>query len=110
MHGGPPDEQGPLAALQAFGASAEQLQEARAALRQRAKDATVLVFPCNWQAVKLFCLLEGNWRWRPNGYRDGIDRAALPATLVMMGVPRRSWPALFGKLKIMEAAALEALE
>jgi hypothetical protein len=39
----------------------------------------------------------------------GLDYAAIPAVLQLTRVPRAEWPDIFRDLRVMEAAALDAL-
>lgn len=94
----------------AFGATEEQLEELRAeADTQRAGFA---LWPENAQAVEVFCGLGSQWRLLTGTgatYWQGLRYEAIEPVLRLMGVPRRDWPPLFGRLRVMEAAAREAL-
>ncbi len=103
------DEDGPLAALRAFGASPEQLAEARQALAHRGADA-FRVLPCNWPALMVFLTLDTQWRRGPMGHRLGIDYTAIEPVLRLMGVQRKKWTETFARLRTLESAALEALQ
>jgi hypothetical protein len=48
------------------------------------------------------------WRTSFGGY-IGLDYAALPAVLDLVGIPRRERAAVFADLRIMEDAALEVI-
>ncbi|MEO5336869.1 MAG: DUF1799 domain-containing protein [Magnetospirillum sp. WYHS-4] len=64
--------------------------------------------PDNWDALRVFLALGTQWRWiaGPMGARAaGLDYAAIPPTLVLMGMA--ATPALFAQLRAMEGAALE---
>lgn len=87
-------------ALRAFGANAEQLAEATP------DGEAFAVAPGNWRAVEVFLSLDHSWRIGPMGGALGLDLTAIPAALVLRGVPRRDWPAIHEQLRILEAEAL----
>lgn len=46
-------------------------------------------------------------QWRAGmGGATGLDYAALPSVMQMVGIPRKKWPELFEDIRTMEAAAL----
>lgn len=102
------DEDGPLAALRAFGATPEQIEEARQAIHERGDDAC-LILPTNWQGLMVFLTLDTQWRRGPHGHRLGIDYGAIEPALRLMGVQRKKWQDVFWRLRTLETAALEAL-
>jgi hypothetical protein len=102
------DEDGPLSALRAFGATPEQIEEARQSLRERGDDAC-LVLPPNWPALMVFLALDTQWRRSQQGRRLGIDYTAIEPVLRLKGVPRKKWQDVFWRLQVMELAAVEAL-
>lgn len=63
MGGGAPavDEENHLAALKAFNATNEQLEEARAALRRSKRAEEFEVWPENWRAWELFQAMGTSW-------------------------------------------------
>lgn len=69
--------------------------------------AAVPIWPENLPAFEAFAALLTQWRVGMSG-ATGLDYAAIPATLDMLGVSadRR---ALFADLRAMEAAALDAM-
>ncbi|MEE8611640.1 MAG: DUF1799 domain-containing protein [Sphingomonas aquatilis] len=61
--------------------------------------------PEDWDAVRLFYRLHGQWRVHAmSGVRLGIDYAAVAPTATLMGIGMT--PALFDDIAIMERAAL----
>ena len=74
------------------------------------QDEGESIWPENWQAVQVFVTLSTQWRLAPSGHLLGLDYAAIPPVLSMSGVPRAQWPELFGCLRTMEGAALDALK
>ena len=42
-----------------------------------------------------------------NGRPIGLDHAAIPPTLRLMGIKRQRWPEIFGSLALCEDAVLE---
>ena len=67
------------------------------------------VLPENWPIIGLFIGLKHQWRRNFNGRIIGFDYGAIPAYLTLTGTPRRQWPPLFAKLRVMEDAALSTL-
>lgn len=64
----------------------------------------------NWPALNVFLTLSTQWRLAPSGHLVGLDYTAIPPALGMLGVARREWPELFEDLRVMERAAIEALQ
>jgi hypothetical protein len=90
-----------------LGADEATLQAARAALADQA-PAAFAVFPENWPAVTVFLALERQWRVLvlPGAlYYQGIDYAALPAVMRLLGVPARERRSCFEDLRVIEDAA-----
>jgi hypothetical protein len=56
------DEQNALAGLRKFGATEQQLEEARAQLEQRQRSAVFELWPENWRAWELFEVADTAWR------------------------------------------------
>lgn len=63
------------------------------------------VWPCNWQAVRLFMALSTQWRVGMGG-ATGLDYTALAAAMDMLAVKRKKRAALFGQIGLMEAEVL----
>lgn len=105
---GAEDHDEPIKALAAMGASAEQIAEARSALDARKGDALCEVYPGNWLAVRAFLALATQWRQAPFGGRVGLDYTAIMPTLRLMSVPRKEWPDVFDRLRVLEEESLEA--
>lgn len=68
------------------------------------------MWPENWEAFKLFCKVQTQWRWEmdPMGNRRrlGLDYSGVRARMsALRGVDRA---ALWDQLQVMEFAALEA--
>lgn len=66
------------------------------------------IWPENWQAYELFCALDTQWRIGMAG-PTGVDYAALPVALRMVGAARAEWRQLMSDIRIMESAALKAM-
>jgi hypothetical protein len=64
------------------------------------------VYPCNWQAVQVFLAMETQWRVAPMGGAVGLVYEALPVVFDLLDVRRKHRPALFKKLREIEAGAL----
>ncbi|KAF1043063.1 MAG: hypothetical protein GAK35_02383 [Herbaspirillum frisingense] len=67
------------------------------------------VYPENMPAVQVFEAMDTQWRTGMGGVY-GLDYAALPAVLRMLGIGRNRWKEIFSDLRVMEAAALEVLQ
>lgn len=86
--------------------------EAIAALRDRKKDAEMFqVFAENWPAVVAFLSVSTQWRAisRMDGsvYWQGLDYAGAERGFAMAGITID--PALWGEIRVMEAAARNRL-
>lgn len=66
------------------------------------------VWPENWPALTLFLAMETQWRVAPSGGYLGLDYAALPAVLDLLGIAPDRRRALFGDLRVMESEVLTA--
>ena len=87
--------------MRVFGAPAEIV--VAAAARQEFE-----VMAENWPAVEAFAALSTQWRRAGmDGTPVGLDYVAVEPTLKLIG--RELTPALFGELRLMESAALEAM-
>lgn len=64
------------------------------------------VLPENWEAVRVFVALSTQWRLAPMGGPVGLDNAAIPPTLMLMGIGRKRWAEIFERLMVMEGAAI----
>ena len=62
----------------------------------------------NWPALTLFLAMETQWRLAPSGGYVGLDYAALPAVLELLGIAPDRRRALFGDLRTMENEVLTA--
>lgn len=90
-----------------MGAPAAVLEQARAAAARR-QDCPIL--PCNVDAVRVFYALSTQWRTvsgMAGAALVGLDYTAVPTVLRLLNLPRKTWPAVFDALRVMEAAALE---
>lgn len=96
------------AALRAFGAPPEEIEEWRKVIAAREPDAFE-VLPENRAAVLLFVALGTQWRRAGvDGIRVGLDYTAIGPTAGLMG--QEMSPRLFADLRTLEQAALEAME
>jgi hypothetical protein len=66
------------------------------------------VWPDNWLSVVAFERMATQWRVHTGG-PYGLDYAALPAVLQMVGIKRKQWPEVFDDIRVMESAALAKL-
>lgn len=64
------------------------------------------VWPENWQAARVFEAMQTQWRFKPNGMPAGLEYATLPTVMSLLGFNRRSYPELFGDIRIMEHEAM----
>lgn len=76
-------------------------------LEDLATDA-VEIWPENVQAYELFCAMDTQWRIGMAG-PTGLDYAALPMALRMIGAARADWQQLMADIRVMESAALQAM-
>lgn len=65
------------------------------------------ILPDAWPAVRLFIALGTQWRWGPEGRPVGLDYGAIRPAAELSGITPT--PELFDDLRVMEAAALEAM-
>ena len=73
--------------MRAFGVAAEVLEQARADIAQRNKDAVHYVWPENWHAVLAFIEMETQWRLVPtmtSVLYQGLEYASLPVVLAAL--------------------------
>jgi hypothetical protein len=75
---------------------------------EEASGPGVEVWPDNLQAVNVFIAMATQWRVGPAG-AVGLDYAALEPVMRMTGVPPGDVADVFGGVRIMEDAALEAM-
>ena len=68
----------------------------------------VELWPENVQAYELFCSMDTQWRIGMAG-PTGLDYAALPMALRMIGTARADWQQLMADIRVMESAALQAM-
>lgn len=68
-------------------------------------DRLCEVYPENWPAVELFAAMGTQWRTGMAG-ATGLDYAALPAVMDMLGVDVDERRSRFSELRVMERAAL----
>lgn len=83
------------AALSAFGLVAEGVQE----------PELVPVWPENQEPFEVFTAMQTQWRVGPGG-ATGLDYAALPAVMVMMGVKRKRRADVMGAMQVIEREVL----
>lgn len=73
-----------------------------------AESDGIELWPDTVQAFGVFSRLNTQWRVGVGG-RTGLDYAAVPITLELLGIERAEWPALFDDLRHMERAALTSM-
>jgi hypothetical protein len=71
-------------------------------------DTAVEVWPENLPAVNAFIALSTQWRMGPAG-PVGLDYAALPPVMRLIGLPRATWPDVFEGVRVMESEALKIM-
>lgn len=106
LRGGVEDQAERIADLLKFGVDEA---EARAWVMAQGEPAPAVfgVWPGNAEALAVFLRLKRQWRLHPfSGKALGLDHAAIPSTLTLMGIPRKRWPALFDSLELCEEVAL----
>lgn len=81
-----------------MGATEESIKEAHG---DEEKD--FLIWPENWEAVRAFLSVSSQWSVGVNG-PTGLDYSRVRAGLEMAGI--EVTPDLFGKLRVLESAAL----
>nr|MBL8412717.1 DUF1799 domain-containing protein [Dechloromonas sp.] len=107
LRGGKEDQQERIADLVRFGIDEA---DARRYLEEEGEVAAerFAVWPQNEEALTVFFRLKRQWRISPlSGRPLGLDHAAIPPTLRLMGIPSRRWPALFDSLALCEDTVLE---
>ena len=70
-------------------------------------DADYVVFPENWDAVRVFVAGATQWRIGPSGTATGLDYAGVRAVAAGLRV---RWRDVFEGVRAMEGAALEVLD
>jgi len=94
-------------ALYRRGPRAEELS-AYGLLPEDVAQQAVAVWPEHWPALELLIAMGTQWRTGVSG-ATGLDYAALPAVMDLMGIARGDRRELFDALRVMERAALETM-
>ena len=71
-------------------------------------DASVAVWPENWQAVQVFCAMGTQWRVSAGMsglIYMGLEYTALPVVEARLAIPRADRADLFSRLRVMESSA-----
>ena len=68
----------------------------------------VEVWPENWGAYSVLCAMDTQWRIGMAG-PTGLDYAALPVAIRMVGASRADWTQLMADVRVMEGAALRSM-
>lgn len=106
LRGGIEDQAERIADLVKFGVD-EAEARAYVMAEEKPEPAVFGVWPGNAEALAVFLRLKRQWRLHPfSGKALGLDHAAIPSTLMLMGIPRKRWPALFASLAVCEEEAL----
>ncbi|WP_372826537.1 DUF1799 domain-containing protein [Polaromonas sp.] len=111
------DESNTLAALEAFGATPQQLEQARDVFRQKGSDKGFGIWPENWRAFELFeaCATQWTLLVSPTGrvQRAGIDYTRFDSIERRMPLlPGQCVPEpreLFRQLRVCEQTAMQHL-
>lgn len=110
LRGGVEDEGERIADLVRFGVSEEAAREFVDSQGEPA-PAVFGVWAANEEALGVFLRLKRQWRLHPfTGRPVGLDHAAIPPTLALLGIPRKRWPGLFERLAVCEDVALTAIK
>lgn len=72
------------------------------------EEDDVEVWQHNWQAFSVFEAMSTQWRTGMAG-ASGLDYAALPAVMRLVGVPKKDRDQVFHDVRIMEAEALAVM-
>lgn len=112
--GGQPFDETPLEALRAFGATPEQIEQARRDLKQRFAAVTLEVLPECSYAVDVFFAMATQWHYiagMAGAAAQGLRYEALPVVLASLRphADRLPLPQLLPQLRVMEAAARQVL-
>lgn len=75
-------------------------------IEEAASGQVTDVWECHWDSVLAFDAIATQWRTNGDG-PTALDYAAIPASLQMLGLPRKRWPGLFADIRVMEDAALK---
>lgn len=75
---------------------------------EEASGPAVELWPDNVRAVNVFVAMSTQWQVGPGG-PIGLNYAALPAVLRLVGVPRSEQSDVFDGLRVLEDAALEKM-
>lgn len=70
------------------------------------------VLGCNWCAVRAFVAMATQWRYRAAGMASvpqGLDYGVVRDVLALLGIKKKRQPGVFEQLRVLEAAALEAM-
>ena len=102
MLSGPPDPSSRQidASLAAFGLPPDFLGD-----QSPVSEGAPTLWACNVAALNLYRRLHTQWRVGPGG-ATGLDYAAIPVVLRLIGVPRQEWSDLFEALQVCESEAL----
>lgn len=76
---------------------------------EEAAGAQHEVWPELLEAVEVFGAIRTQWRTGMNG-PTGLDYAAIPVALEMIGIERSAWAQMFEDLRVMESAALAHIQ
>lgn len=71
-------------------------------------DNTIEVWECNADAFYVFESMATQWRVGMAG-ATGLDYAAMPVVMDMVGVGKKRRPEVFASVRIMENVALETM-
>ena len=94
MVGGPQNDSGLLGAMGIPEAMWDKMRD----------EAILEVWPENWAALEVFGAMQTQWRVGMSG-PTGLDYAALPAVLDLLGITERA--DCFAGVQIMESEALD---
>ncbi len=106
LRGGKEDDGERISDLIKFGVSEAEAREFVTG-GEPAEAPAFGVWAANAEALGVFLRLKRQWRLHPfSGKPVGLDHAAIPPTLTMMGIAAERWPAIFSMLGVCEDVVL----
>lgn len=73
------------------------------------QDFLVEIWPDHLHAFNLFNAMNTQWRIAAGGGVVGLDYNAIPAVMLMLGIPRSERATVFTDLRVFESVALSHL-
>lgn len=95
--------------LSAFGFDPAAVEAAR---EEETEAMLFEIHPDNLEALNAFLAMQTQWRvavGMAGAFYVGLEYAAIPAVLALLGIPRAARADIFASLRAMESAALRVL-